>query len=57
MRQIAVVLLALLLSCSGCRAPDVLFALFGDHYTNGTTRADKYNAYCEDLRRQGNKDY
>jgi hypothetical protein len=52
MRWIAAILLAIACaSLSGCAAGDVLFAAFGDGYTNGTTREDRYQAMNADLER------
>ena len=48
MRWIAIVLLACL-PCAGCTVGeacrDALFGVFGDSYSNGTTRNDKYEHY------------
>jgi hypothetical protein len=38
-----------LIMTTGCKGSDMLFGLFGDHYTNGTTRADKYAQYNADI--------
>jgi hypothetical protein len=35
----------------------VLFNIFGDHYTNGTTLEDKRNQYNADIQKYENPNY
>lgn len=44
-RLLQLLILVCLLAAAGCKGSDVLFGLFGDHYTDGTTNADKYARY------------
>ena len=43
-----------LASASGCKGSDVLFGLFGEHYTNGTTLEDKRANYNADIQKYEN---
>ncbi len=48
--------LALLSACTGCAVSDMLFAVFGDHYSGGgTTREEK--KYHFDRQVEASQDY
>jgi hypothetical protein len=55
MKNYALFLIVLcLISALGCKGSDMLFGIFGDHYTNGTTREDKQAQYNADLQKYEN---
>jgi hypothetical protein len=49
--------LMVLTASSGCRGSDMLFGLFGDHYTNGTTLEDKRTQYNSDIQKYEKPSY
>jgi hypothetical protein len=53
-RLLQFLVLSCLLAAAGCKAPDPLFALLGDHYTDGTTISDKYSRYNARLEQNQN---
>jgi hypothetical protein len=51
---VLILIFVCLASASGCKGSDVLFGLFGEHYTNGTTLEDKRAHYDADVQKYEN---
>ena len=54
MRRIAILCVCLGLFCSaGCSFNDAMFGVFGNYYSDGTTRAEREANYHRELERWG----